>query len=153
MQQQFDDGLVGGDERAADTSGLAQRAHVDQLRRTQAEMFQRAAAMRAQHAEAMRVVDYQPCAMPLAQGQQCRQRRYVAIHREHAVSDHQPVDGGAFRQQAIERRNVAMRIDLYPRARQPRAIDQGRMIDGFGKEIGVRPAEGRQQRQVRQIAG
>ena len=51
------------------------------------EVKQRAAPMFAQHTKTMSIIDQQPCIMPLAQRQQFRQLREIAIHAVHRIGD------------------------------------------------------------------
>src|SRR3982751_2874986 len=45
----------------------------------------RTAALRTEHAETVRIVDDQPCSMPLRKFEKTRQRRDVAVHAEHRI--------------------------------------------------------------------
>ena len=106
----------------------------------QVEVFQRAAAIGAQRAETVRIVDHQPGAIALAQGQQRGQRRQVAIHAEDAVGDDDPGFGCAVRQQGRQGIEVRMRIHARLDAGQARAVDQRGVVQRFRKNLRVRIA-------------
>jgi hypothetical protein len=75
-----------------------------------------AAAAFAEHAEAVRIVDQQPCIVAYRQLEQCRQRCDVAIHAEHAIDHdhaHARIAGGEL---ALERPEVTMRKAMELRA-------------------------------------
>ena len=121
----------------------------------QVEVFQRAAAILAQRAETVRVVDHQPGAVLLAQGQQRGQRRQVAIHAEDAVGDDDFRFCRACRQQGRQGIEVRMRIHARLDAGQARAVDQRGVVQRFRKNLRVRIArrQGRQHSQISHVAG
>ena len=86
LDQCLDQGLAARDEGAEDTERLAECAHQDRdIRGCKTGGLERAAAARAQHAEAMRIVDHEPCVMPAAHRGELAQGRDIAVHAEHAV--------------------------------------------------------------------
>ena len=99
LQQPLDAVRIGRDEGAEAAECLAQRA--DQNRHgdaVQIEVFQAAAAGRAHHAQAMRVIHDQAGIAPRAAAwRQLRQRRQVAVHAEHAVGYQQSAHPTAHR--------------------------------------------------------
>ena len=73
LHEPFDHGLMRDDERARYTRRLAERADRNQIRRTQRGLRNRAASLRTEHAEAVRIVDDQPRAMLFREFEQTRQ--------------------------------------------------------------------------------
>ena len=91
------------------------------------------AAPVAEHAEAVRVVDDQPGVVRFRELEQRRQRRDVAVHREHGVG----CDDLAARFEALnrdaERGDVRMRIADVLRARQQHRVVQARVVEAIGE--------------------
>lgn len=85
LHEPFDHGLMCHDERAGHPCSLAERADRDEMRRAQRFLRNGATALRTEHAEAVRVVDNEPRAVPFREFEQTRQRSDVAIHAEHGV--------------------------------------------------------------------
>ena len=84
LHHRLDDRRMRAHERAGHTCSLAERSHADDALAAKTEMRERAASL-AQHAEAVRIVDDQPGIVRLRELEQRRQRRDVAVHREHGV--------------------------------------------------------------------
>ena len=103
-----------------------------------------AAAVAAQHAGGVRVVDHHDGAVLLGQRGQLVHRPDVAVHREHAVGDHQLVAGlvGHFLQQllAVGRVLVAEDLDLGPR--EARAVDDAGVVQLVGEDEVVLAQDG-----------
>ena len=78
-----------GDEAAAGGERLGEGAHPQVHALLDAEQLRGAGAARAEHADAVRLVDHQPRAVALAEPADVTQRRDVALHREDAVDDHE----------------------------------------------------------------
>ena len=74
LHEPFDHGLMRDDERARYACRFTERADRNQIRRAQCGLGDCAAALRAEHAEAVRIVDDQPCAMLFREFEQTRQR-------------------------------------------------------------------------------
>ncbi len=235
LDQPFDHGRMRDHERARDTRGLAERADVDQVLGTQSCRRERAAALCAEHAETVCVVDDEPGLAPLGDREQRAERRDVAVHAEHAVGrDHAPLSAGMARarrrigrgrgarsgvarrsgpggrrrsgpggrrqsgsrggrqsgsrgqlrpgsrgpfrpgprrplradsrgrrrggdlvgrDQRVERRRVAVRIDPHLGAREPRAVDQRGMVEAVRIDRRAVAAERRHDGEIRHIAG
>ncbi|MNN22042.1 hypothetical protein D3C81_1353850 [compost metagenome] len=119
LDQRLDQLLAAGDEGASGAEGLAEGT--DQHRHifhAEAEVFDDAAAIGAQRAEAMGVIDHHPGALPLGGGADCRQVGEVAIHAEHTVGHDQGVAFGL-----VQTRGEAGRIVVQV-AREARAGKQ-----------------------------
>ena len=101
LHQPFNDSGVGRDKRAPDASGFAQGADINKLGRAQRKMFEHAGTMGTEHAKPVRIVHHTPCPMPLAQCQQCRQRRNITFHTKDAVGDDKFGGGDAGTQHRI----------------------------------------------------
>ena len=72
------------------TEGLAEGAHQNRdLVAAEAVVGHDAAALRSEHAEAVRVVDHQPGTARPADARQFGQRREVAVHAEYPVRHHE----------------------------------------------------------------
>ncbi|KOT06761.1 8-amino-7-oxononanoate synthase domain protein [Burkholderia mallei] len=153
LHEPFDHRFMRDDERARDARRLAERADVDEVRRAQPVRGERAAALRAEHAEAVRVVDDEPRAVCLGERDEARERRDVAVHAEHGVGDDQLRRRVAGAQARVERVGVAVRVDLHVRARQPRAVDQRRMIERVGEDRRAAARERGERGEVRHVAG
>ncbi len=128
-----DDDLFCRDKSTGDTCRLAQRAHQNDTRGSQAKMRQTAPTPLAQHAEAVRIVHQQPGIVSFAQRQQLRQGRDVAVHAEHGIGDNQFPAFRRLHQQLFELRHVAMPIALHLRARQQHGIVERGMVELVGK--------------------
>ena len=136
-----------------DAGRLAERADRNQVRRAQRGLRDRAAALRAEHAEAVRVVDDQPGAVPFREFEQTRQRRDVAVHAEHGVGDDH-LDVGVRRvEHRAQRVHIAVRIDLHVGAGQARAVDQRRVIQRVGEERRAAARERGEHGEVGHVAG
>ena len=155
-EQRFDHCRMRGDERAGHPCRLAERPHVHDALRLEPEVRQRAAAFRlalAQHAEAVRVVDDEPCVVLVGEREQRRQRRDVAVHAEHGVGRNHLAPRLRRREAAGERRHVPMRIADERRAGQERAVVEARVVQPVGEHRIRAPGERGQDREVREVAG
>ena len=151
LDQPVDHGGVGRHEGPAHARGLAQRAHVDQLGRAQVQVLQHATAVRAQHAETMGVIDHQPGTVRLAQREQFAHGGNVAIHAEDAVGDHDAHARRAGLECTRQRLRVGVRVNAHLHAREPCAVDDGRVVEGIGKDFGARGVDGAQTGQHGQV--
>ena len=87
--QEVDQRAAAGDVAAERADRLRQRADLDVDAAVHAEMIDGAAAVAAEHAAGVRVVDHHDAAVFLGQRAQRRQRPEVAVHAEDAVGDQQ----------------------------------------------------------------
>ena len=152
LHQPIDDGRVRGDEGARHAGGLAERAHADEALAAQTKVRQGAAAVRTEHAEAVRVVDDDPGIEALGQRQQFGQRRQVAVHAEHRVGHDQLDRRGATRELVRQHVHAAMRVTLQRRLGEQGAVDQRGVVELVGEERCARVTERRQQRDVGHVA-
>ena len=81
--------LPAGDVAAHHADGLGQRADLDVDAAVEVEVVDRAAAVAAEHARRVRVVDHDRRFVPVGDVADAGQRRDVAVHREDAVGDDQ----------------------------------------------------------------
>ena len=79
-----------GDVAAERADRLRERAHLDVDAAVQPEVIDGAAAVAAEHAAGVRVVDHHDAAELVGDVAELRQRAEVTIHAEHAVGDDQP---------------------------------------------------------------
>ena len=91
MVEKLDEIARAADVAAERADGLRQRADLDIDAAVQVEVVDGAAAVAAQHAGSVRVVDHHDGAVLFRQRGQLRQRADVAVHREDAVGDDQLV--------------------------------------------------------------
>ena len=87
--EELDQRLAAGDVAAERADRLRQRADLDVDAAVHAEVIDRAAAVLAEHAARMRVVDHHDAAEFLGERAQLGQRAEVAVHAEDAVGDEQ----------------------------------------------------------------
>ena len=87
MVQKVDQRPRAGDVPAERADRLRQRADLDVDAAVQAEMIDGAAALRAEHAARMGIVDHHDAAELVGEVAERRQRSEVAVHAEHAVGD------------------------------------------------------------------
>ncbi len=154
LDEQFDEVFTAGDERAEGAEGLAQRAHQDRhVVRRQAPVLERAAPGRARHAQAVRIVDHEPCAVAFAAGGEPGQRRHVAVHAEHAIRHHQRGAGPAVAQLRVERGDVAMRVAMETRAAQPAGVEQRGVVQHVLEDRVGRRQQRAGDTEVRHVAG
>lgn len=85
------------------------------------------------HAESVGVVDEQQRVVPVAQCEDGRQRRDIAIHAEHAVGDHQLALARMLFQFAGQACGVGVRIHTELGAGQARAVQQAGVIEAVGQ--------------------
>ena len=129
--------LAAGDVAAHDADRLGQRADLDVDAAVQVEVVDRAAAVPAQHAGGVRVVDHDRRLVAIGHVADAGQRRDVAVHREDAVGDDQdrPVRavgaavGARLAQHLLEAVDVAMREDGARRLRQAHAVDDRGVVE------------------------
>ncbi len=155
LDERRDHGGMRGDERPGDAGRLAERAHVDDALRGEAEVCERPAApvlAGTQHAEAVRVVDDEPRVECVGQRGQRRQRREVAVHAEHRVGRDQLAPGRRRRDTPFERRDVAVGIADEFRPRQRGAVVEARVIQAVGEDRVAASRKRGQDREVREIA-
>ena len=78
----------------------------------------------------MRVVDHHDRPAPRGDLDELGQGRDVAVHREHAVGDQELTAAGpcGLGQRHVRRADVLVREDLDLRAREPRAVDDRRVV-------------------------
>ena len=72
--------------------------------------------LRPQHSKGMGFVKDDPCAIPLRQGGELRERGDIAIHAEHPVSDDPGLPPAAAFQPLRQMRHVAMPVAMQARA-------------------------------------
>ena len=87
--EKLDQRAAAGDVSAQRADRLRQRADLDVDAAVHAEVIDGAAAVPAEHAARMRIVDHHDAAEFLGERAQLRQRAEVAVHAEHAVGDQQ----------------------------------------------------------------
>ena len=87
--QEVDERARAGDIAAERADRLRQRSDLDVDPAVHAEMVDRAAAVAAEHAARMRVVDHHDASEFLGERAQIGQRPEVAVHAEHAVGNEQ----------------------------------------------------------------
>ena len=153
LRQPLDDGAMRRDEGPGDPRRLAQRAHADQPLAAQADVRQHAAPLRAEHAEAVRIVHDEVRVMPLGQRQQLGQVCQIAVHAEHPVGHDQLAWRAAGRDAALQARQIVVRVGVDSRLGQPRTIDQRGVVQQVGVDRGLCIAQRGQQRQVGHVAG
>ena len=111
--------LRAGDVAAQDADRLGQRADLDRDPAVEPEVVDRAAAVAAEHARGVGVVDHDRRAELLGRLDDPRQRRDVAVHAEDAVGDD---EDEAVRPARVRPALLAgLAQDLAQRRRRPRA--------------------------------
>ena len=116
-------------------------------------MRQRSAALRAQHPEAVCVVDDEPGIEALGQREHCAQVGEVSVHAEDRIGDDQLDRCRAALQLARQNLQVAVRETLHRRLREQGAIDQRSMVELVGEDRRAGVAQRGEQRDVRHVAG
>ena len=115
-------------------------------------MRERSAPAFAEHAEAVRVVDHQPGVVPLAQREQLRQRRDVAVHAEHRVGCHQ-LAAARRSSRACERARRGRGVDNpHLGARQARAVDEAGVVELVGEHRVAAARQRGDEAEVREVA-
>ena len=110
---------------AAAGQGLGQGAHQDvHVPRPDTPVFHGTPAGRAQHAEAVRLVEVEQEAVPPPELDQARQVGQIAVHAVHALRGHQHpgMPGRQFAQQPVERAEIVVRERPAPGPGQPDAL-------------------------------
>ena len=107
----------------------------------------------ADHAEPVRVVDGEEGAVPAAGRGERRQRREVAVHAEDAVGQDDRAPGFLRGELRLEGLDVAVRIMMQRRARQPAAVDQRGVVQAIAVDRRLARGERRDQAEVRHVAG
>ena len=132
----IDQVLRPADVAAQRADGLRQRAHLHVDAAVHVEVVDRPAAVAAQHARGVGVVDHHDGAVLLGQGGELVHRADVAVHREHAVGDDQLVAGLVLRSPAAVPRSgdVLVAKDLDLGAREPRAVDDAGVVQLVGED-------------------
>ena len=127
VNQRFNQDFTAGDKRPAHARRLAQRAHEDEARvRRDAQMGAGTRAARAQHAEAVRIIQQQPAIMTARQRAEFGNRCQVAIHAEDGVADDYLARRRARFQHPRQRRHVVVTITAHlgtARLRQQRSVN------------------------------
>jgi hypothetical protein len=100
----------------------------------------------------VRVVQQQPCVVPLAEVHEPWHVRDVAIHAEHGVGGDQPHRRGGSREARLQRIEVRVRVARAARAREQRAVVEARVVEAVGEHFGVAIAQRRHDPQVGRIA-
>ncbi len=90
----------------------------------------RAPATRPERAGAVRLVHHHARVMAPRQLHYLRQRRDVAVHREHAVRHDQRGAAGRLAQAVLEVLDVAVVVDERARLGEPAAVDDARVVEG-----------------------
>src|SRR5256885_939747 len=122
-------GSHGGFTTMGAAEGLAEGGGVGVDLPERAQLLGRAAAPRAEHAGAVRVVDHQERAVLARQIDHFRQRRQGALHREDAVGHQHSVARVLRRlQRAAQIAHVAILEAFLFRLRQPHAVDDRGVI-------------------------
>jgi hypothetical protein len=101
----------------------------------------------------MCVVDHQPGVKALGQRQQAGQGSEVAVHAEHGIGEDQLAPGGAGGEQALERRQIGVRVALAVGARELHGVDQRSVVEAVGEDGVVAPDQRRNDAKVGQVAG
>ena len=153
LHQPLDQRRLARHKCAEHTGRLTQRAHVNNARMINVEMLQHAAAMLAQHAKTMRIVEQQPCVMTLGQCEQFRHRRNIAIHAEHRVHRNQLALGFAGREQMFQLCKIIVCITFELRARQHAGVVERGVIQPVGKHGVITPQQCSDHAQVSHVAG
>ena len=112
-----------------------------------------AAPLRAEHAEAVRVVHHQPRVMRFGQRQQFGQRGDIALHAEYAVGENHLARRLAGRQRAAQRGGVGVRIAVMAGSREQRAVDQRGVVEAVRKDRVAAPGQRRGDAHVDHVAG
>ena len=126
--EKFDEIARAADVAAERADGLRQRADLNVDATVQIEVVDGAAAVAAQHAGGVRVIDHHDGAVLFRQRGQLRQRADVAVHGEDAVGDDQLVAGLVLDrfQLLFGVRCVFVAEDLDLGAREACAVDDAR---------------------------
>ncbi len=101
-------------------------------------MLEAAAAARAEHADAVGVVEHEPRVVALAQAEQRGQGRDVAVHAEHGIGGddaHVGLRGG---EPALEAVQVEVGVARVERAREARAVVQAGMVQAIAEDLAHR---------------
>jgi hypothetical protein len=151
LQQPLDDGGLRRHEGPGHAGRLAQRAHPHQALAVEPEVAQGPMTLRAQHAEAMRVVDHQQRSVPFGQAQQLGQRRQVAVHAEDGVADDDLVRRLARLELGAQFVDAAE--DLLVGAGQACAVDQAGVVERLAEQRRAGQAERRHHGQIGHVAG
>ena len=125
VPQVLDEPGLAGDVTAAAGEGLGQGAHQDvHVPRPDGPVLHGTAAGRAQHPEAVRLVEVEQEAVPAPELDQAGQIGQVAVHAVHAFHGHQHpgMPGRQPAQEPVERGKVVMRERLAPGPGQPDAL-------------------------------
>jgi hypothetical protein len=112
--------------------------------------------MRAEDAEAVRVVDDQPGIVALGQREDQRQRGEVAVHAEHGVGDDHLAGSIAGGQLPFQRGDIVVRIalDIGPVGLgQLHGVDQRGVVQLVGEHRVAAAGQGRRDGEVGQVAG
>ena len=144
-----------GDERAGHARGLAERAHVDDALRREAEVRDRPASGVGAAPSTPK-----PCASSTTShaSNSSRERRAgraaarVAVHAEHGVGGDELARRRRCGEALAQVGEVAMRIADEIGARQQRAVVEARVIEPVGEDRVAAPGEGGEDRQVGEIA-
>src|SRR5215218_9631805 len=136
-----------GHEPAAARQRLRERAQAQVGALLDAEQLRRARTARAQHPGGVRLVDHEPRAIALAQVADRRQRRDVALHREHAVDDDEDPAAVArgFLERALELVHAVVPVRAQLGARQQAAVEDRGVVARVGHD-GVAGGEDRAER-------
>ena len=111
------------------------------------------AALRPEHAEAVRVIHQQQCVVTLGEVEQRGQRGDVAVHAEHAVGDDHPLPCSGLCERTFQKGGVAVRIAHRLRTGQPHAVDQRGVVELVRKHRRLAPDKRGDRADVRLIAG
>ena len=83
----------------------------------------------------MRLVHHQQRLKPLGYLHQRSERREVAIHREDRLGhNHRKLLAPVLGKERLERRHIAMRVDMLAGTAEPNAIDDARMVERIGED-------------------
>jgi hypothetical protein len=88
LREPFDHLGLAAYERAIATERLAERGHIHDARRANAEALERPVPAVAHDTDAMRVVEHEPCVVALAQREELDHRRHISVHAEHRIGGH-----------------------------------------------------------------
>ena len=137
----FDHVVVANDEAADAGQRLRERPHHQIHVRLDAEMLGRSAAMLAEHTETVGVVDHHSRTEALGQGHQLRQRRQIALHREHPIDHDQLALGlGRVSELLLQVGHVVVAELVVAAEAQAAAVDDAGVIEGV-EECDVRSVQ------------
>jgi len=129
LHEVLDQGRAAEHQRALRAEGLAERHHEQRhLACREPGGGGRAAALRPQHADAVRLVDQQQRLRLGRQRRQPRQRCQIAVHAEHAVGGEQGRGRGQGLQLPACALDVGVRVATQHRTGEPRAVDQAGVV-------------------------